>query len=75
MLEIFIKMKLNNNLKNIRFEKNQISQDALAKAVNVSRQTINSIENGKFNPSVLLALQISKYFGKKIEEIFFLKED
>lgn len=68
-------MKLKNNLKNIRFEKNQISQEALAKGVNVSRQTINSIENGKFNPSILLALQISNYFEKKIEEIFFLEED
>ena len=67
-------MKLKNNLKYIRFEKNQISQEALAKGVNVSRQTINSIENGKFNPSVLLALQISKYLEKKIEEIFFLEE-
>jgi putative transcriptional regulator len=68
-------MKLKNNLKNIRFEKNQISQETLAKGVNVSRQTINSIENGKFNPSILLALQISKYLEKKIEEIFFLVED
>ena len=68
-------MKLRNNLKNIRFEKKQISQDELAKAINVSRQTINSIENGKFNPSTFLALQIAKFFSKKVEEIFFLEED
>ena len=68
-------MKLKNRLKIVRFEKNQTSQDALAKSVNVSRQTINSIENGKFNPSVFLALRISKHFEKKIEEIFFLEEE
>ncbi|NWF90868.1 MAG: helix-turn-helix transcriptional regulator [Ignavibacteriaceae bacterium] len=67
-------MRLQNNLKKLRFEKNQVSQEVLAKAVNVSRQTINSIENGKFNPSVVLALQISKFFEKKIEEVFYLEE-
>ena len=67
-------MKLKNNLKKLRFAANQITQEDLAKALNVSRQTINSIENGRFNPSVFLALQIAKYFNKKLDEIFFLEE-
>ncbi len=47
-----------------------ISQDALATAMGVSRQTICSIENGKYNPSILLAIHIARYFGKTVEEIF-----
>lgn len=68
-------MKLKNKLKQTRFEKSQISQETLAEAVGVSRQTIISIENGRFNPSVLLALRIANYFNKKVEEIFFIEEN
>lgn len=65
---------MKNRIKILRAEKN-ISQDDLAKLVDVSRQTINAIENGKFNPSVRLALKMSKVFGCSIEEIFQLEED
>jgi len=51
-----------------------MSQEELAKAIKVSRQTINAIENGRFNPSVLLVLQMAKLLNKKVEEIFFLEE-
>ena len=47
-----------------------ISQDALATAMGVSRQTICSIENGKYNPSILLAIHIARYFGMTVEEVF-----
>jgi len=47
-----------------------LNQDDLAKALKVSRQTISSIETGKYNPSLELAFTISAYFGKSIEEIF-----
>ncbi|NUM63548.1 MAG: helix-turn-helix transcriptional regulator [Ignavibacteriaceae bacterium] len=67
-------MELKNNIKQLRFEKGQISQEDLAKALNVSRQTINAIENGRFNPSVVLAFQIAKFFKKKLEEIFSLED-
>ena len=50
-------MILKNNLRTIRFEHDQISQQDLANAVGVTRLTIHSVENGKFNPSTLLALQ------------------
>lgn len=62
-----------NNLKVMRFNKNQITQEELAVQVNVSRQTIHAIENGKFNPSVRLALYIAKFFECKVEDIFYLK--
>ena len=47
-----------------------LNQEELAKALKVSRQTISSIETGKYNPSLELAFAISHYFGKAIEEIF-----
>jgi len=55
--------------------KRNITQAELAKALNVSRQTINSIELGKFIPSTVLALRIANYFEVKVEDIFFLDED
>ena len=69
-------MKLVNALKTMRFNKNQITQEKLAREMNVSRQTINAIENGKFNPSVKLALLIANFFECNVEDIFYLtKED
>lgn len=65
-------MELKNNLKKKRFEHNQISQEELAGRLGVSRHTIMAIENGKFNPSVKLALMISNFFNCKVEEIFYL---
>jgi len=55
--------------------KRNITQAELAKALNVSRQTINSIELGKFIPSTVLALRIANYFEVKVEDIFILDED
>lgn len=50
-----------------------INQEELAKALGVSRQTISSLENGRYNPSIELAYKLSKYFGMTIEEVFILK--
>lgn len=52
-----------------------ITQQELARAVGVSRQTINSVESGKYVPSAVLALKISRYFGKPTDEIFSLDEN
>ncbi|MDB2503294.1 helix-turn-helix transcriptional regulator [Gammaproteobacteria bacterium] len=60
---------MNNNLKNLRKIKN-VSQNDLADALSVSRQTINSIENGKFDPSLTLAIKLTRYFNVSINEIF-----
>ncbi len=68
-------MKLGNNLKRCRFDRDDMSQEALAEAVGVTRQTILSIEKGKFVPSAFLALKIAKFFNKSMEEIFYIIED
>lgn len=62
-----------NNIRVKRFNKNQITQEELAKQVDVSRQTIQAIESGKFNPSTKLALLLAKFFECRVEEIFYLK--
>ncbi|MBR4817290.1 putative transcriptional regulator [Bacteroidales bacterium WCE2004] len=51
-----------------------ITQQQLAEAIGVSRNTINSIESGKYIPSTVLALKIARYFGKPAESIFSLEE-
>lgn len=65
---------MKNRIKELRKER-RISQEELANAVQVTRQTIISLENGKYNASLLLAYEIAKYFGKTIEEIFLFEED
>ena len=67
-------MKLGNNLKRCRFD-NNITQEALAKGIGVSRQTIISIERGRFMPSTLLALRLAAFFKKTVEELFFIDEE
>ena len=67
-------MKLGNQIKRCRFEHDDMSQEALAIAVGVTRQTIYSIEKGKFVPSTYLALKLAKIFNKSVEDIFFLIE-
>ncbi|NCX35000.1 MAG: transcriptional regulator [Proteobacteria bacterium] len=64
---------MDNNLKNLRKLK-KVSQNDLADALSVSRQTINSIENGKFDPSLTLAMKLTRYFGVSLEKIFIYKD-
>lgn len=51
-----------------------ISQEELADALRVSRQTVSSLENGRYNPSILLAFKIARFFGSAIEDIFIYEE-
>jgi len=67
-------MKLQNRLKVLRAVKS-VTQDDLAQAVEVSRQTINAIELGKFNPSVMTALKLARFFGTPVEEIFAIVKE
>ncbi len=60
---------MKNEVSRLRKER-KISQDALALAMGVSRQTICSIENGKYNPSIILAIHIARFFGKTVEDVF-----
>ena len=65
---------MKNRLEELRKERG-INQETLAAELEVSRQTIGSLENGRYNPSILLAFKIAKYFGMSIEEIFIYEED
>ena len=65
---------MKNKIEELR-KQNGIRQEELAMALEVSRQTIGSLENGRYNPSIQLAFKISKYFGLKIEDIFIYEEE
>ncbi len=68
-------MKLGNNLRRLRFEAGELSQEQLAHSVGVTRQTIISIEKGRFVPSTLLALRLARAFEKPVENLFYLIPD
>ncbi|MFQ9923194.1 MAG: helix-turn-helix transcriptional regulator [Beduini sp.] len=65
---------MKNRLEEIRKE-HGIKQEELASALEVSRQTIGSLENGRYNPSILLAFKIAHYFNMCIEDIFIYEEE
>lgn len=65
---------MKNKIEKLRKEKG-ILQDDFAKLMGVSRQTISSLETGKYNPSIFLAYKIAKYFDMKIEEVFEFEEE
>lgn len=65
---------LKNRIEELRKEKG-IKQEDLAIAVDVSRQTIGSLENGRYNPSIILAFKIARYFHMSIEDIFIYEEE
>ena len=72
-LYILEENEMKNRLEEIRKERG-IRQAELARALEVSRQTIGSLENGRYNPSILLAFKIARYFGMTIEDIFIYEE-
>lgn len=65
---------MNNRLEEIRKQRN-ITQEQLAVDLEVSRQTISSLEKGRYNPSILLAFRLARYFDMAIEDIFIYEED
>ena len=65
---------MKNRLEELRRQRG-IKQEELASALEVSRQTIGSMENGRYNPSILLAFKIARYFGLSIEDIFIYEEE
>ena len=64
---------MKNKIEAIRKERG-IRQEDFAKAMGVSRQTISSLENGRYNPSILLAYRIAKYFEMTIEQVFCFED-
>ena len=65
---------MKNRLEELRRQRG-IKQEDLASALEVSRQTIGSLEDGRYNPSILLAFKIARYFGMTIEDIFLYEEE
>ena len=64
---------MENHLEEIRKQRN-ITQEELATILEVSRQTISSLESGRYNPSIMLAFKIARYFDMSIEDIFIYEE-
>ena len=65
---------MKNRIEEIRKDRG-VRQEEFAKALGVSRQTISSLETGRYNPSIFLAWKIARYFGMTIEEVFIFEED
>lgn len=65
---------MKNKIEEIRKARG-IRQEEFAKAMGVSRQTISSLETGRYNPSIFLAYKIARYFGMNIEEVFLFEEE
>ena len=65
---------MKNRLEEIRKERG-IKQEELATSLEVSRQTIGSLENGRYNPSITLAFKLARYFDMSIEDIFIYEEE
>ncbi len=62
-------MTIQNNIKKLRLQRN-ITQDDLASTIGVSRQTVIAIEKGNYTPSLMLAMQLAKFFKISVEELF-----
>ena len=65
---------MKNRIEAIRKQRGILQED-FARSMGVSRQTISSLENGRYNPSILLAHKIAKYFGMSIEDVFIFEEE
>ncbi|KFN42573.1 helix-turn-helix transcriptional regulator [Arenimonas oryziterrae] len=62
---------LDNQLRRLRFEHGEMTQDALARAVGITRQTIVALEGGRYAPSLELAMRIADVFGRRVDEVFY----
>jgi putative transcriptional regulator len=62
---------IDNQIRRLRFEYGEITQEALANAVGITRQTVIALEAARYAPSLELAMKIAEVFGKKVDEVFF----
>jgi putative transcriptional regulator len=65
---------ITNTIRRLRFERGEMTQQALADAVGVTRQTIIALEAGKYTPSLLLAMKLARHFGVTVDELFHFAE-
>ena len=68
------KAEISNEIRRLRFERGEMTQQALADTVGCTRQTIILLEQGRYVPSLALALRIARVFGRPVEEVFQLEE-
>jgi putative transcriptional regulator len=66
---------ISNNIRKLRFNHNEMTQQELAEKTGVTRQTIVAIENAKYSPSLELAFRIALAFNVRLEEVFFLENE
>ena len=69
------KLQINNQIRKLRFEHNEMTQEQLAEKVGVSRQTIVAIEKGNYSPSLELAFRIAIAFNVPLETVFFVENE
>lgn len=65
---------IGNHLRRLRFEHGELTQDALARAVGITRQTIIALEACRYAPSLELAMRLAQVFGRTVDEVFFWRE-
>lgn len=65
-----VKRRINNNIRKLRFENNEMTQEELARQAGVTRQTIIAMEKGKYSPTLELAFRIALIFGVPLQEVF-----
>lgn len=68
-------LPIGNQLRRLRFDHDEMTQDALAKACGITRQTIIALEAGRYAPSLELAFRLARVFGKRVDEVFFWREE
>ena len=64
------KTRVRNRIRALRFETNEMTQQELAERIGVTRQTVNAIEGGKYSPSLEVAFQIARVFGRPLDDVF-----
>ena len=67
--------RIRNEIRRLRFEHGEMTQQELAEKIEMTRQTVNAIEQGKYSPSLEAAFRIANVFGKSIESVFYYSED
>lgn len=65
---------IGNHLRRLRFDAGEMTQEALAKAAGVTRQTVIALEAGRYAPSLELAFRLARVFGKRVEDVFFWRD-
>ena len=69
------KMRIHNHIRTLRFHHGEMTQQALADQIGVTRQTVNAIEGGKYSPSLEVAFRIAEVFNQPLEEVFQYNRD